>query len=86
MLRAHNVDDVRRAEASAMADLPDGALMQRAAAGLAAALVDLLAFSVVDEYRAPDAARISAVHAALQEADGHARAALARLATPRPVG
>jgi N-acetylmuramic acid 6-phosphate etherase len=50
------------------------------------ALVDLLAFSVVDEYRAPDAARISAVHAALQESDGHARAALDRLATPRPVG
>ena len=42
MLRAHTVDDVRRAEAAAMADLPDGALMQRAAAGLAAALVDLL--------------------------------------------
>ncbi|RYC12516.1 NAD(P)H-hydrate dehydratase [Nocardioides zhouii] len=42
MLRAHTVDDVRRAEAAAMADLPDGALMQRAAAGLAAAVLDLL--------------------------------------------
>lgn len=42
MLRAHTVDDVRRAEAAAMAELPDGALMQRAAAGLAAAVVDLL--------------------------------------------
>ncbi len=42
MLRAHTVADVRRAEAAAMADLPGGALMQRAAAGLAAALVDLL--------------------------------------------
>ncbi|PKH43569.1 yjeF C-terminal region, hydroxyethylthiazole kinase-related/yjeF N-terminal region [Nocardioides alpinus] len=42
MLRAHTVEDVRRAEAAAMADLPDGALMQRAAAGLAAAVVDLL--------------------------------------------
>ena len=37
MLRAHTVEDVRRAEAAAMADLPVGALMQRAAAGLAAA-------------------------------------------------
>ena len=42
MLRAHTVEAVRRAEAAAMADLPDGALMQRAAAGLAAAVVDLL--------------------------------------------
>ena len=42
MLRAHTIEDVRRAEAAAMADLPDGALMQRAAAGLAAAVVDLL--------------------------------------------
>ena len=33
MLRAHRVDDVRRAEALAMAGLPDDALMQRAAAG-----------------------------------------------------
>lgn len=42
MLRAHTVDDVRRAEQAAMAELPHGALMQRAAAGLAAAVVDLL--------------------------------------------
>ncbi|MCF6378881.1 NAD(P)H-hydrate dehydratase [Nocardioides KLBMP 9356] len=42
MLRAHLVEDVRRAEAAAMARLPDGALMQRAAAGLAAAVLDLL--------------------------------------------
>ena len=42
MLRAHTVDDVCRAEQAAMADLPEGALMQRAAAGLAAAVVDLL--------------------------------------------
>jgi hydroxyethylthiazole kinase-like uncharacterized protein yjeF len=42
VLRAHAVEDVRRAEAAAMADLADGALMQRAAAGLAAAVVDLL--------------------------------------------
>ena len=42
MLRAHAVEDVRRAEAAAMVDLADGALMQRAAAGLAAALVDVL--------------------------------------------
>lgn len=42
MLRAHTVEDVRRAERAAMARLPDGALMQRAAAGLAAAVVDLL--------------------------------------------
>ncbi|CAB4929124.1 unannotated protein [freshwater metagenome] len=42
MLRAHAVEDVRRAEAAAMARLTDGALMQRAAAGLAAAIVDVL--------------------------------------------
>jgi hydroxyethylthiazole kinase-like uncharacterized protein yjeF len=42
VLRAHTVDDVRRAEQAAMADLPEGALMQRAAAGLATAVLDLL--------------------------------------------
>jgi hydroxyethylthiazole kinase-like uncharacterized protein yjeF len=42
MLRAHTVEDVRRAEAAVMAGLPDGALMQRAAAGIAAAVLDLL--------------------------------------------
>ncbi|MDT0185601.1 NAD(P)H-hydrate dehydratase [Microbacterium sp. ARD31] len=42
MLRAHTVEQVRRAEQAAMAALPDGALMQRAAAGLATAVVDLL--------------------------------------------
>lgn len=42
MLRAHAVEDVRRAEAALMARLPDGALMQRAAAGLATAVLDLL--------------------------------------------
>lgn len=42
MLRAHSVEDVRRAEAAVMARLPEGALMQRAAAGLAAAVLDLL--------------------------------------------
>ena len=42
MLRAHAVEDVRRAERAAMAALADGALMQRAAAGLAAAVLDLL--------------------------------------------
>lgn len=42
MLRAHTVEDVRRAERAAMADLPEGALMQRAAAGLGAAVLDML--------------------------------------------
>ncbi|MGF9755307.1 NAD(P)H-hydrate dehydratase [Microvirga sp. 0TCS3.31] len=42
MLRAHLVEDVRRAEQAVMAQLPDGALMQRAATGLAAAVLDLL--------------------------------------------
>ncbi|GAA1137267.1 bifunctional ADP-dependent NAD(P)H-hydrate dehydratase/NAD(P)H-hydrate epimerase [Ornithinicoccus hortensis] len=36
MIRAHAVPDVRRIEQDAMADLPDGALMARAAEGLAA--------------------------------------------------
>jgi hydroxyethylthiazole kinase-like uncharacterized protein yjeF len=42
VLRAHTVEDVRRAEAAVMARLPEGALMQTAAAGLAAAVLDLL--------------------------------------------
>ncbi len=42
MRRAHTVAQVRAAEAELMARVPDGALMQRAAAGLAAAVVDLL--------------------------------------------
>jgi N-acetylmuramic acid 6-phosphate etherase len=44
------------------------------------ALVDLLAQGAHAGYRAPDAARIRAVRAALEEADGHVHAALARLA------
>jgi hydroxyethylthiazole kinase-like uncharacterized protein yjeF len=42
MRRAHTVEQVRAAEAELMARLPDGALMQRAAAGLASAVLDLL--------------------------------------------
>ncbi|GLF97610.1 NAD(P)H-hydrate dehydratase [Streptomyces yaizuensis] len=42
MRTAHRVEKVRTAEAELMARLPDGALMQRAAAGLAAACADLL--------------------------------------------
>lgn len=45
MLGVHSVAQVRAAEAALMARLPEGALMQRAAAGLAAACVDLLAGS-----------------------------------------
>jgi hydroxyethylthiazole kinase-like uncharacterized protein yjeF len=40
--RAHTVEQVRAAEARLMAELPEGALMQRAAAGLAYAVLDLL--------------------------------------------
>ncbi|WP_395691160.1 NAD(P)H-hydrate dehydratase [Nocardioides sp.] len=39
---AHTVEQVRAAEAALMSRLPEGVLMQRAAAGLAAAVVDLL--------------------------------------------
>jgi ADP-dependent NAD(P)H-hydrate dehydratase / NAD(P)H-hydrate epimerase len=39
---AHTVAEVRTAEAERLADLPAGALMERAAAGLAAAVLDLL--------------------------------------------
>jgi hydroxyethylthiazole kinase-like uncharacterized protein yjeF len=39
---AHTVEQVRAAEAALMARLPHGALMQRAAAGLAAAIADFL--------------------------------------------
>ncbi|MDH6549305.1 NAD(P)H-hydrate dehydratase [Streptomyces sp. SAI-041] len=42
MRTAYNVETVRAAERELMARLPDGALMQRAAAGLAAACADLL--------------------------------------------
>ena len=42
MRRAHTVEQVREAERALMARLPEGALMQRAAAGLAYAVVDLL--------------------------------------------
>lgn len=42
MRRAHTVEQVRAAEAVLLAALPDGTLMARAAAGLAAAVVDLL--------------------------------------------
>jgi NAD(P)H-hydrate repair Nnr-like enzyme with NAD(P)H-hydrate epimerase domain len=38
---AHAVDEVRKAERALMARLPDGALMQRAAAGLASACARL---------------------------------------------
>jgi hydroxyethylthiazole kinase-like uncharacterized protein yjeF len=42
MIRAHTVEQVRAAEATLMARLPEGALMQRAAHGLAYAVLDLL--------------------------------------------
>ena len=42
MRSAHTVEQVRAAEAALMATLPEGALMQRAAAGLASAVLDLL--------------------------------------------
>src|SRR4051812_24059830 len=42
MLHAHTVEQVRAAERELMARLPEGALMQRAASGLAAAVVDFL--------------------------------------------
>src|SRR3954454_15935370 len=42
MLHAHTVEQVRAAERELMARLPEGTLMQRAAAGLAAAIVDFL--------------------------------------------
>ena len=42
MLHAHTVEQVRAAEAELMARVPDGALMQRAAAGLAVAVMDFL--------------------------------------------
>ena len=42
MRSAHTVDEVRRAEGELLAALPEGALMQRAASGLAYAVLDLL--------------------------------------------
>lgn len=42
MRAAHSVEQVRAAEAELMARLPEGTLMQRAAAGLAGAVADLL--------------------------------------------
>src|SRR6476659_1224695 len=42
MRSAHTVEQVRAAEATLMARVPEGALLQRAAAGLAVAISDLL--------------------------------------------
>ncbi len=42
VIRAHTVEQVREAEATLLAQLPEGALMQRAAHGLAYAVLDLL--------------------------------------------
>ncbi|WP_372735644.1 NAD(P)H-hydrate epimerase [Nocardioides sp.] len=42
MRQAHTVEQVRAAEAALMETLPEGALMQRAASGLAYAVIDLL--------------------------------------------
>ena len=42
MRSAHTVEQVRAAEEALMARLPEGALMQRAAAGLGYAVLDLL--------------------------------------------
>ncbi len=42
MRAAHTVDQVRAAEGALMATLPAGSLMQRAAAGLATAVIDLM--------------------------------------------
>ena len=42
MRSAHTVEQVRGAEGALMATLPEGTLMQRAAAGLASAVTDLL--------------------------------------------
>lgn len=46
MRSAHTVEQIRAAEGAAMAALPDGALMQRAATGLAYAVIDLLGGAV----------------------------------------
>jgi hydroxyethylthiazole kinase-like uncharacterized protein yjeF len=42
MRSAHTVEQVRAAEKAVMAQVPEGALMQRAAAGLASSVIDLL--------------------------------------------
>ena len=42
MRSAHTVEEVRAAERGLMVDLPEGALMRRAAAGLAGSVVDLM--------------------------------------------
>ncbi len=49
MRRAHTVEQVRAAEGELISRLPEGALMQRAAAGLAHAVLDLLAGPVGDQ-------------------------------------
>ena len=41
MIEAYSVEDIRAAEKAAMEGLPEGALMQRAARGLADALSDI---------------------------------------------
>ncbi|WP_343901209.1 NAD(P)H-hydrate epimerase, partial [Nocardioides aquaticus] len=49
MRSAHTVEQVRAAEGALMAQLPEGALMQRAAAGLAHAVLALLAGPAGDQ-------------------------------------
>jgi hydroxyethylthiazole kinase-like uncharacterized protein yjeF len=50
MRQAHTVEQVRAAEAELMARLPEGTLMQRAAHGLAHAVLDLLAHAAPGAY------------------------------------
>lgn len=79
MLTAHRVDDIRAAEAAAMAALPDGELMQRAARGLADALSDIPAGDVLVVLAGPGDNGGDALYAASHLLDRGVRVDIARL-------
>jgi hydroxyethylthiazole kinase-like uncharacterized protein yjeF len=86
MKTAHRVDDIRAAEADAMAALPDGDLMQRAARGLADVLVDIPAGEVVMVLAGPGDNGGDALFAAAQLLDRGVRVDVAQLDPDRVHG
>ena len=83
MIRAFRIDDIRAAEAAAMAKLPDGELMQRAAQGLADALADIPAGDLVVVLAGPGDNGGDALYAAKHLLDRGVRVDIAQLVADR---
>ena len=83
MIRAYTVDDIRAAEAAAMSALPEGELMQRAARGLADALVDIPAGDLVVVLAGPGDNGGDALYAAKHLLDRGVRVDIAQLDADR---